>query len=92
MALTKADIVAAVADNAGITKADAERAVNAFTEVFISEVKKSGEFGITGLFKAEVKNTAAREGRNPATGATIKIPAGKTVRIKAGSVLKNSVK
>lgn len=92
MALTKSEIVAKVADAAGITKADADRAVTAFADVFVAEVKKSGEFGLTGLFKAEVKATAARDGRNPSTGAAIKIPAGKTVRIKAGAVLKKAVK
>jgi DNA-binding protein HU-beta len=92
MALTKADIVASIADGAGVSKADAGRVLDAFTGLFVAELKKSGEFGITGLFKAEVKKTTAREGRNPSTGATIQIPAGKTVRIKAGAVLKNSVK
>jgi DNA-binding protein HU-beta len=92
MALTKADIVSKVADQAGLTKADAERAVSAFTDLFVSEIKKSGEFGITGLFKAEVKARAARQGHNPATGEKITIPAGKVVRIKAGSVLKAAAK
>ncbi|MDR0950950.1 MAG: HU family DNA-binding protein [Candidatus Ancillula sp.] len=92
MALTKAELAAKVADQAGLTQADAKRALDAFENVFVSEVISAGEFGITGLFKAQVKDTKAREGRNPATGATIQIPAGKTVRISAGSVLKKSVK
>jgi DNA-binding protein HU-beta len=86
MALTKADIVAKIADEAGLSKADAGRAIDAFTDLFVASVKNDGEFGITGLFKAQVKDTKAREGRNPSTGATIQIPAGKTVRISAGSV------
>lgn len=90
--LTKADIAAKVAEQAGITKADAGRAIDAFLEVMVSEVKTSGEFGVTGYFKAEAKATAAREGRNPATGNPISIPAGTTVRIKAGAVLKAAVK
>ncbi|MDR1861456.1 MAG: HU family DNA-binding protein [Candidatus Ancillula sp.] len=92
MALTKANIVDVIADQSGLTKADAGHALDAFVDLFYAEIKKNGEFGITGLFKAEVKETSAREGRNPATGAAIKIPAGKTVRIKAGAALKNSVK
>jgi DNA-binding protein HU-beta len=92
MALTKANIVEQIADQAGLTKADADRAFTAFNDLFIAEIKKNGEFGITGLFKAEVKATAARIGRNPSTGEELQIPAGKTVRIKAGKSLKDAAK
>lgn len=92
MALTKAEVAAKIADKVGISQAKANEALTAFGEVFIEAVKKDGEFGLTGLFTAKVKKTAARDGRNPATGAAIKIPAGKTVRISAGSVVKKAVK
>lgn len=92
MALTKADIVANLAKNADVTQAQAGAVLDAFINLFKTSVKNDGEFGIVGLFKAEVKDTAAREGRNPHTGAAISIPAGKTVRIKAGANLKDLVK
>ncbi|MDR2082457.1 MAG: HU family DNA-binding protein [Candidatus Ancillula trichonymphae] len=92
MALNKIDIVEKIASKGGLSKADAECALNAFVDVFLEAVAKDGEFGITGIFKAQVKDTAARTAKNPRTGEPISVPAGKAVRIKVGNTLKAAVK
>ncbi|MDR1448188.1 MAG: HU family DNA-binding protein [Candidatus Ancillula sp.] len=92
MALNKIDIVEKIAQKAGLSKADAERGLNAFVDVFLEAVVSDGEFGITGIFKAQVKDTAARTAKNPRTGESINVPAGRTVRIKTGNTLKAAVK
>jgi DNA-binding protein HU-beta len=90
MALTKSDIVASIAKDANLTNKDAAAALDAFVSTFKTAIKKDGEFGITGLFKATVKATPARSGTSPVGGSWSK-PAGKTVRIAAGKVLKDLV-
>ena len=82
--MTKTELVARVAEKVGIKKKDAAGLVNALFET-IKEALKAGEsVNITGFGSFKVVQRAAREGRNPATGELIKVPARKVVRFKAG--------
>jgi len=89
--MNKTELVAAIADQAGITKKDAEAAVKAFGDVVAAELKKGGKVQLVGFGTFEVSERAAREGRNPQTGATMKIAASKAPKFKAGKALKDLV-
>ena len=89
--MNKTELVAAIADQAGISKKDAEAAVKAFTEVVADELKKGGKIQLVGFGTFEVSERAAREGRNPLTGAPMKIAASKAPKFKAGKALKDLV-
>ena len=89
--MTKAEFITKVAEKAELKKTDAERAVNAFLETVTETLKSGDKVVFTGFGSFEVTGRAAREGRNPATGATIQIPAGKAPRFKAGKSLKDAV-
>ena len=88
--MNKVELVAAIADKAGITKADAERALNAFTETVEETLKKGEQIALVGFGTFGIVERAAREGRNPATGNTIKIPAKKAPKFTAGKALKDA--
>jgi len=89
--MNKTELIAAVADQAGLTKKDAEKAVKAFTDVIAAELKKGEKVQLVGFGTCEVSKRAAREGRNPQTGKTMKIKASKTAKFKAGKALKDSL-
>jgi len=89
--MTKAELIAFVADAAGMTKADAGRALEATIDGIKSGLKKQGKVTLVGFGTFEAKKRAAREGRNPQTGAAVKIPARTVPTFKAGSQLKESV-
>ena len=90
--MNKTELVAAIADQAKLSKKDAEAAVNAFTEVVKKELKKKdGKVQLVGFGTFDVTKRAAREGRNPQTGAKMKIKASKAPRFKAGKALKDTV-
>ncbi|MDD3253635.1 MAG: HU family DNA-binding protein [Lachnospiraceae bacterium] len=89
--MNKTELVAAVAEQAGLSKKDAEAAVKAFTEVVSDALKKSDKVQLVGFGTFEVSERAAREGRNPKTGASMKIEACKTPKFKAGKALKDLV-
>ena len=89
--MNKTELVTAVADRAEMTKKDAERALNAFTEVVAKELKKGGKVQLVGFGTFEVSERAAREGRNPQTGDIMKIAASKAPKFKAGKALKDEV-
>ena len=90
--MTKTELIAAVAAKAELSKKDAEKAVNATIEA-VSESLKAGEkVQLVGFGTFEVRDRAARDGINPATGKTIKIPATKVPAFKAGKALKDLVK
>lgn len=91
MNLSKTDMIARMADQAGITKAQAQSALEAFTSGVAEACKADGKVGILGFGTFTLRKTAAREGRNPKTGETIKIAAGRTVGFKVGKALKESV-
>jgi DNA-binding protein HU-beta len=90
--MNKAELITAVADKADISKADAGRAVDAFIEVISKAMKKNDKVSLVGFGTFAVRKRAARQGRNPKTGATIKIAASKNPTFKAGKALKDAVK
>ena len=89
--MNKTELVAAMADQAGLSKKDAEAALKAFTDVVAAELKKGEKIQLVGFGTFEVAERAAREGRNPLTGASMKIAASKAPKFKAGKSLKDLV-
>lgn len=89
--MNKTELVTAIADEAGISKKDAEKALKAFTDVVGEELKKGGKIQLVGFGTFEVSERAAREGRNPQTGKAMKIAASKAPKFKAGKALKDLV-
>ena len=89
--MNKTELVAAMVTESGLTKKDAEAAVKAFTDVVAKELKKGGKVQLVGFGTFEVSKRAAREGRNPQTGKTMKIAASKAPKFKAGKALKDLV-
>ena len=89
--MNKTELVAAIADEAGLSKKDAEKALKAFTEIVGAQLKKDDKIQLVGFGTFEVSQRAAREGRNPQSGATMKIPASKAPKFKAGKALKDLV-
>ena len=89
--MKKVELVEEVAKKAGLTKADADRAVNAFVDTIEEALVKGDKVPLVGFGTFAISERAAREGRNPQTGATVKIPARKAVVFKAGSALKEAV-
>jgi len=85
------DLKAAVAEKAGISKADAGSAVSAVLDTITEALSKGDKIALVGFGNFEISERAAREGRNPATGETIQIAANKAVKFKAGKALKDSV-
>lgn len=89
--MNKTELVAAMAEQAEMTKKDAEKALTAFTEVVAKELKNGGKVQLVGFGTFEVSERSAREGRNPQTGETMKISACKAPKFKAGKALKDAV-
>ena len=87
--MNKTEFIAAIAEKAELSKKDAEKALKAFTDVVEEELKKGEKIQLVGTF--EVSERAAREGRNPQTGATMKIEACKVPKFKPGKALKDAV-
>ena len=89
--MNKTELVDAVAKKSGASKKDSEAVVNAFIEVVGEQLKKGEKIQLIGFGTFEVATRAAREGRNPQTGKTIKIAASKSPKFKAGKALKDIV-
>ena len=89
--MNKTELIAAVAEKAEISKKDAEKAVKAFTDVVAEELVKGEKVQLVGFGTFEVSQRAAREGRNPQTGKTMKIDACKAPKFKAGKAVKDAV-
>ena len=89
--MNKTELVAAVAEQADISKKDAEKVLKAFVDVVTEEMKKGEKVQLVGFGTFEVSERAAREGRNPQTGKTMKIEACKSPKFKAGKALKDAV-
>lgn len=89
--MNKNELVAAMAEKAGLKKSEAEKALKAFTEVVADELKKGEKIQLVGFGTFEVSERAEREGRNPKTGETMKIAASKAPKFKAGKALKDSL-
>lgn len=89
--MNKNDLVAAVADESGLSKADAGKAVDGVFNAITDALKKGEEVRLVGFGTFAVAERAASEGRNPRTGETIQIPASKQPKFKAGKGLKDAV-
>ena len=89
--MTKADLVNAMAEKAGLSKADAEKALKAFTDAVTDALKAGEKVALVGFGTFSVGERAARTGQNPQTGAKIEIAAAKMPKFKAGKALKDSV-
>ena len=90
--MNKTELIAAVAENAGLSKKDATAAVTAVFDVIGKGLAKGDKVALPGFGTFEVRNRSARTGRNPQTGAEIKIAASKVPAFKAGKGLKDLVK
>lgn len=90
--MNKAELVDAIAKDTGLSKADSQRALEAFTTTVAKALKKGGTVSLIGFGTFSVKKRAARTGRNPATGEEIKIKASKTPSFKAGKGFKDAIK
>lgn len=89
--MNKNDLVAHVADAAGLSKTDATKAVDALFDGIIDSLKKGDEVRLVGFGTFAVAARAASEGRNPRTGEKIAIPASRQPKFKAGKVLKDAL-
>ena len=89
--MNKSQLIDAMAQDAGITKAAAKKTLESFLGNVKNTLKDGGKVSLIGFGTFSVQTRKAREGRNPATGAVIKIAAKKVVKFKAGSDLSNSV-
>lgn len=90
--MTKAELVAKIAEESGISKASAEKALGSFIKAVTNTLKKGGKVALTGFGTFSVAKRKARVGRNPQTGKEIKIPATKVPKFKPGKALKDAVK
>ncbi|MBQ1890697.1 HU family DNA-binding protein [Selenomonas caprae] len=89
--MNKTELVASVAEKTGLTKKDAEKAVNALFDSVQDALTAGDKVQMIGFGTFEVKERAARKGRNPRTGQDIEIPASKNPVFKAGKALKDAV-
>lgn len=89
--MTKSQLLATLADKLKVSKKYAENVVTVFTDLVLSEVKKNGEFTIPGIGKLVKMKRKARIGRNPATGASIKIPAKTVVKFRVAKATKDAL-
>ncbi len=90
--MTKADLVNAMAEKAGLSKTDAEEALKAFIETVTGALKSGDKVALVGFGTFSVGERAARTGQNPQTGQKIQIAAAKVPKFKAGKALKDAVK
>ena len=88
---TKAELIASIAQKAGLSGKDAGAALDALIGEVTDALKKGDRVAISGFGTFSVSHRAARQGRNPQTGATIQIAASKNARFKAGKALKDSI-
>lgn len=89
--MNRQELIAALADKTGSSKADADRSIAALLDIVTASLKKGDNVQLVGFGTFEVRKRAARNGRNPATGETIKIKASKQPAFKAGAGLKAAV-
>jgi DNA-binding protein HU-beta len=89
--MNRKELIDALADKTGSSKADADRSIAALIEIVTATLKKGDNVALVGFGTFEVRKRAARIGRNPATGAELKIKASKAPAFKAGAKLKAAV-
>ena len=90
--MTKAELVAKIANEVGLTKSQAEKAVDGFVSAVSAALSGGDKVTLVGFGTFSVGTRSQREGRNPQTGEKIKIPASKVVKFKAGKTLSEKVK
>jgi len=91
--VNRSELVQAVAESSGVSNKDVDAVLKSFQSVVTDTVVKGKDkISIQGFLTFEQVDRAAREGRNPATGESLSIPASKAVKVSAGSALKNAVK
>ena len=90
--MNKAELVAAVAAKAELSKKDAAEAIDAVLATITDALKNDDKVQVVGFGTFEVRQRAARKGKNPQTGAVVDIPAAKVPAFKAGKALKDSIK
>lgn len=89
--MNKVELIAAMSEKAGLSKKDSEAALRAFTEAVTESLKKGNPVQLVGFGTFNVSKRAARDGRNPQTGETIKIKASKAPTFKAGKPFKEAI-
>ena len=89
--MNKTELIAAIAEKAEISKKDSEKALKAFVDVVTEQLNNDDKVQLVGFGTFEVSKRAAREGRNPQTGKTMKIEACKAPKFKAGKALKDAI-
>lgn len=89
--MNKTELIAAMAEESGLTKKDAERALNAFTKTVIGTVAEGSDVQLIGFGTFAQAQRAARQGRNPQTGDMIDIPAAVVPKFKAGKAFRDAV-
>ena len=89
--MNKAEFIAELANNSGLSKKDAEAVLKAFVKTVEDELRKGGKVQIVGFGTFEVSERAARDGRNPRTGEVMKIEVTKAPKFKAGKSLKDAI-
>jgi DNA-binding protein HU-alpha len=90
--MRKPELAAAVADQTGLTRDKASEVITVFTDQISAAAARGEDITLIGFGTFNVRHREAREGRNPQTGASIRIPASKTVGFKAGKALKDSIR
>lgn len=90
--MNKSELISVVAEKAGLTKKDTEKVVNAVFDGISEALARGEKVQVIGFGTFDVRSRKAREGRNPATGASIQIPAVKVPVFKAGKALKDNIK
>jgi len=89
--MNKSDLISKLADDAGITKTEANAALDSFVDAVTKSLKKGDKVTLVGFGTFSVSKRAARNGRNPQTGAVIKIKAKKVAKFKAGKELSGKI-
>lgn len=89
--MTQTEIISRLADSCGCKRSDVKAMFDALAQLATDEVKANGEFTVPGFGKLKKTQRKAREGRNPATGAVIQIPAKTTVKFSLGKSMKDAV-
>lgn len=89
--MNKTELIAAIAEQAELSKKDSEKALKAFIDVVTDELKKGEKIQLVGFGTFEVTERAAREGRNPQSGKPMQIPASKAPKFKVGKALKDAI-
>jgi DNA-binding protein HU-beta len=89
--MTQTEIINALSEKTGLKKTEIKGFFDGLADLATKEVKKNGEFTLPGFGKLKKTHRKAREGRNPATGAVIKIPAKTTVKFSLGKAMKDAV-